>query len=210
MQNIHNSWDKLFDKHQKLINKIYELYDIKTYPSKDNLFKIFEMNITDIKLVFLGQDPYHGPNQAHGLAFSVKKDVSIPPSLRNIYKEIKTEYPEKNYIFDNGNLERWFLEEKIFLLNSSLTVFEGKPGIHLKKWTPFTDDVIKMISENNEKCVFLLLGNFAKKKEKLINDKSRIVLGVHPSPLSANRGFFGSNIFKEIDDKLGYKIDWSI
>ena len=214
MQNIHSSWTSIFEKHKNLINEMLNMYNNDNpgaiYPIKDDIFKVFEMDITEIKLVLLGQDPYHRPGQAHGLSFSVKKDVKIPPSLRNIYKELIMEYPDRNYMFKHGNLERWFVEEKIFLLNSSLTVFKGKPGCHLKKWTDFTDDVIKMICENNKKCIFLLLGNFAKDKSNIIGDKSRYILGVHPSPLSANRGFFGSNIFKEIDNKIGYEINWNI
>lgn len=215
MQHIHSSWTSLFIKHSELINEILSIYDNKNekdiiYPLKEDVFKVFEMDILDIKLVLLGQDPYHGPGMAHGLSFSVKKDIKIPPSLRNIYKELVNEFPNRNYMFKHGNLERWFTEEKIFLLNSSLTVLDSKPGSHLKKWILFTDNVIKMICENNKKCIFLLLGNFAKEKAKIISDESRYILGVHPSPLSANRGFFGSNIFKEIDNKIGYEINWNI
>ena len=219
---IHESWKPLFDKHNDLIKEMTKMYDdydnnnnnnetsLHIYPLKDDIFKVFEIDINDIKLILLGQDPYHGPNQAHGLAFSVKKDIPIPPSLKNIYKELKLEYPEKNYVFEHGNLDRWFYEEKIFLLNCSLTVLEGKAGIFMKKWSLFTDDVIKMIANHNKKCVFLLLGNFAKEKAKLINDKLKYICGVHPSPLSASRGFFGSGIFKEIDEKIGYEINWSL
>ena len=136
------------------------------------------------------------------------KNVKIPPSLANIYKELQNEFPERNYTFPHGNLERWFTEEKIFLLNSSLTVAEGKPSIFMQKWNPFTDDVIKFIAENNEKCIFLLLGAFAKNKAQYIECKSRIVTGTHPSPLSAYRGFFNSNIFKKLDLEL--TINWNI
>jgi len=149
--------------------------------------------------------------QAHGLSFSVMKShKKIPPSLKNIYKEIQNEYPDKNYIFEHGNLERWFNEEKIFLLNSALTVIEGNPGSLIKKWSKITDEIIEFISENNKNCLFLLLGNYAKEKAKFISDKDRIIYGVHPSPLSANRGFFGSNIFKKLDEKLNYNINWNI
>ena len=214
--NIHESWFLIFDKHKDLINNNLKFYDesiTPIYPLKEDIFKVFSMNVEDIKVVFLGQDPYHGKEQAHGLAFSVNKHIRIPPSLLNIYKEIKNEFPDKKYEFTHGNLERWFIDEKIFLLNSSLTVMEGKPAIFMKKWEIFTDDVIKFIIQNNNKCIFLLLGNFAKNKMKYfveIEDKTRYICGVHPSPLSANRGFFGSNIFIELNEKIGYEIDWSI
>jgi uracil-DNA glycosylase len=155
----------------------------------------------------LGQDPYHGPNQAHGLSFSVPDGEKIPPSLKNIFKELILEFPERNYNFKSGNLEQWFTREKIFLLNSSLTVQRGKAGSDIKKWEEFTDQVIKFISEKNEDCVFLLLGNYAKSKNKFIKNKDKIVTEVHPSPLA--RGFVGSNVFKRVEHVLGDKIDWS-
>ena len=210
MNNIHPSWNLIFEKHKDVINEILENNNKVIYPPKEDIFKVFSMDVHDIKVLLLGQDPYHAKDQAHGLAFSVNKNVKIPPSLKNIYKELQNEYPEKNYIFNHGNLERWFFEEKIFLLNSSLTVIEGKPGSFIKIWSKITDDIIQFISENNKNCIFLLLGNYAKEKVKFINDKNRIILGVHPSPLSANRGFFGSNIFKKLDEKLNYNINWNI
>jgi uracil-DNA glycosylase len=211
MNNIHPSWNLIFEKHKDTINKILENNNNDTiYPHKEDIFKVFTMDVLDIKVLLLGQDPYHGKDQAHGLAFSVNKNIKIPPSLKNIYKELQNEYPERNYIFNHGNLERWFFEEKIFLLNSSLTVIEGKPGSFIKIWSKITDEIIQFISENNKNCIFLLLGNYAKEKVKFINDKDRIILGVHPSPLSANRGFFGSNIFKKLDEKLNYNINWNI
>jgi uracil-DNA glycosylase len=171
---------------------------------------VFEMDVKEIRVLLLGQDPYHGPNQAHGLSFSVPSGVSIPPSLRNIYKELEIEYPERNYKFDSGNLENWFYREKIFLLNASLSVKRGKPGSMMDIWEDFTNDVIKFVSENNEKCVFLLLGAFAKAKGFYVKDKNKIVKGVHPSPLAAHNGFFNSNIFKEVELKLGEIINWSL
>jgi uracil-DNA glycosylase len=210
---IHNSWYPIFEKHKKLITENLEYFEelaIPIYPPKEMIFKVFSMDMNDIKIVFLGQDPYHGKDQAHGLAFSVNKNIKIPPSLLNIYKEIKNEFPEKNYNFEHGNLEKWFNEQKIFLLNSSLTVVEGKPAIFMKRWEDFTNDIIKYISENNKNCIFLLLGNYAKDKIKYIDDTTRCIIGVHPSPLSANRGFFGSNIFIKLNEKIGYEIDWNI
>jgi len=212
--NIDSSWKPIFDKHCDLINKNLKIIDdfntANIYPPKDKIFRVFEMNVNDIKVILLGQDPYHGSKQANGLSFSVEKGISIPPSLKNIYKEICNNYPDRNYVFEHGDISRWFNEEKIFLLNSSLTVFEGKPGSFMKNWTEFTDDVIKFIVETNKECIFLLLGNFAKEKIKFINDEERYICAVHPSPLSANRGFFGSNVFNKIDEKLKNKIDWNI
>jgi uracil-DNA glycosylase len=182
--------------------------DDAIYPPHDHIFKVFEMNVHDIRVVLLGQDPYHG-GQAHGLSFSVPDGVPIPPSLRNIFKELKHEFPERKYEFSSGNLTRWANHERIFLLNASLTVEKHKPGSHMSRWKAFTNAVIAFISEQNPTCVFLLLGNFAKEKEVFIRDKSRIVYGVHPSPLSASRGFFGSNVFRQVEEKVG-QMDWSV
>jgi len=156
----------------------------------------------------LGQDPYHGPKQANGLSFSVPDGEKIPPSLKNIYKELNLNFPERNYTFTSGNLEQWFNREKIFLLNSSLTVEKGKAGSHMKKWEAFTNDVIKFISEQNDNCLFLLLGNYAKSKSVFIKNKSKIVTEVHPSPLA--RGFVGSNVFKRVETVLECDVNWSI
>ena len=207
MQNIHSSWNELFDQYDFNLENLYSKDEV-IYPKREDLFKVFEMDVREIKIVLLGQDPYHNPNQAHGLSFSVPDDIAIPPSLRNIYKELQIEFPERNYIFKSGNLQRWFLEEKIFLLNTSLSVIKNKPSSHMSLWQEFTNDVIKFISENNTKCVFLLLGNFAKTKEVYISNKNNIVAGVHPSPLSASKGFFNSNIFKQVEIKLGRKMNW--
>jgi uracil-DNA glycosylase len=206
----HKSWKSFFEEY--IFEDINEFYNQnnEVYPNKQDIFKVFEMDVREIRVVLLGQDPYHGPGQAHGLSFSVPTGVKIPPSLRNIYKELQFEFPERNYEFDSGNLENWFYREKIFLLNSSLTVIKGKPGSMMNLWEEFTNDVIKFICENNDKCVFLLLGNFAKSKEVLISNKERIVIGVHPSPLSASKGFFGSNIFKIVEEKLNETINWSL
>ena len=216
MNNINQCWINLFDKHKDLINSLIEHNEeTPIYPPKDEIFKVFSMDVKDIKIVLLGQDPYHQKGQAHGLAFSVNKNIKIPPSLNNIYKELKNTYVERDYQFTHGNLERWFNEEKIFLLNCSLSVQEGKARIFMKKWQPFTDDVIQFIANNNKNCLFVLLGNFAKEKMKFIENKERCIVGVHPSPLSAHRGFLGSNIFKLVDQKLidqksGNIVDWSI
>jgi len=207
--NIHKSWKKLFDKYNFNLDKLYNNDDI-VYPPKELIFRVFEMNVKKISVVLLGQDPYHNPNQANGLSFSVPDKVKIPPSLQNIYKELCIEFPERNYEFNSGNLERWFLKEKIFLLNSSLSVIKNKPGSHIAIWSDFTDDVISYISKKNKNCIFILLGNFAKSKEKFIENKENIITGVHPSPFSANNGFFNSNIFKKVEQKLNKEINWNL
>ena len=209
MNNIHETWRELFLKHNINLEDIYDGTNI-VYPNKENIFKVFEMDVMDIKILLLGQDPYHNPNQANGLSFSVCDNVTIPPSLQNIFKEIKNEFPERKYVFENGNLERWFYEEKIFLLNSSLTVIKNRPASHMELWENFTNDVIKFIDDNNNNCVFVLLGNYAKSKKIFIKNKHNIIQGVHPSPFSANKGFFNSNIFVEIENKLGKEINWNL
>ena len=170
---MNESWKPFFEKFESTpcLDALYSSEEKPVYPEKENVYRVFEMDVTKIKIVLLGQDPYHGQDQAHGLSFSVPSGVKIPPSLRNIYKELQTEFPERNYNFVSGNLEQWFYREKIFLLNASLTVVEGKPGSHMKQWESFTNSVIEFISAQNPTCVFLLLGNFAKAKEKYILNK---------------------------------------
>lgn len=213
-QSIHPEWKNFFIlNHAKLLETIglIDWVGSAVLPPKPNIFKVFEMNPKEIKLVLLGQDPYHGLNQAMGLSFSVNPGVTIPPSLYNIYKELKLEFVERGYVFTHGNLSRWASDEKIFLLNSALTVECANPGSHLALWEWFTDAVIKYIGDTNKSCVFLLFGSYAKAKTKFINGWSeRCICGTHPSPLSANRGgFFNSGIFKEVEKKIG-PINWSI
>jgi uracil-DNA glycosylase len=208
MTTYHESWKPLFDNLDVNIDHLYTSTDI-IYPQKNDVFRVFEMDVQNVKVVLLGQDPYHGPDQAHGLSFSVPNGTKIPPSLRNIYKELLIEFPERNYNFTSGNLEKWLYREKIFLLNASLTVVKGTPGSHMKIWEAFTNNVIQFISEQNSKCIFLLLGNFAKAKECYILNKERIIKGVHPSPLSARNGFFHSNLFKKVEELLNEEIDWN-
>jgi len=210
MNNYHSSWSSLFNNisYEKLKENIDIFYETRViYPPKECIFRIFEMNVEDIKVVLLGQDPYHSHGQAHGFSFSVPNGIKIPPSLRNIFKELKLEFPERNYHFTSGNLERWFYEEKIFLLNSSLTVIEGKPGSHMKYWKNFTDDIIHYISQKNKKCVFLLLGNYAKTKDIFIENKDNIVYAPHPSPLA--RGFIGSGVFHKVEKILKEPLNWN-
>lgn len=211
---IHECWKPIFEKHSDLINEIFtysESFELPVYPPKEQIFRVFSKDVSTIKVVLLGQDPYHQKGQANGLAFSVNEDLKkIPPSLQNIFKELSSTYPERNYKFNHGNLEKWFYDEHIFLLNTSLSVIESSAGIFIVKWRPFTDDIIKFIDENNKNCVYLLLGKHAEESMKFIEDKSRCIVGVHPSPLSANRGFIGSKIFMSVEEKLGHGIDWSI
>jgi uracil-DNA glycosylase len=213
-QSIHESWKPFFLLHNLELIEIIQSIDWvgkAIFPRKENIFKVFSMDLQEIKLVLLGQDPYHGLGQAMGLSFSVPEKITIPPSLYNIYKELKLEFPDRNYSFSHGNLTRWFNQEKIFLLNSALTVECAEPGSHLQLWEKFTDSVIEWIGTNNPKAVFLLLGAYAKNKSKYIADaKTRCVYGTHPSPLSANRGgFFSSGIFQSVE-KLTGPIDWSV
>ena len=154
MNAYHESWKPLFEQFE--FNDIQQMYDGKdiVYPNQEHLFRVFELDVREIRVVLLGQDPYHGQGQAHGLSFSVPNGVVIPPSLRNIYKELQYEYPDRNYSFASGNLEPWFYREKIFLLNSSLSVLKGKPGSMMDLWEEFTNAAIKFISEQNDKCIF--------------------------------------------------------
>ena len=209
MDNIHKSWKPLFDNYEFDLDSIYDGKK-PVYPYRENVFRVFKMGVKDIRLVLLAQDSYHSDKNniptADGLCFSSK--IAIPPSLRNIFKEIKNEFPHREYTFTHGDLSLWAEKENIFLLNCALTVEKGQPESHMEIWCDFTDDVIKYISENNKTCVFLLLGNFAKQKSNLIKNKKNIIESVHCSPLSASRGFFNSGIFKKVEKILGYEINW--
>ena len=185
------------------------------YPKEDAIFNAFKhCKFNDLKLVIIGQDPYHGPNQANGLCFSVHDGIAHPPSLINIFKELQSDihmpYPL------SGNLMPW-ADQGVLLLNATLTVRAHDPGSHQKKgWETFTDEVIKTISKEKQDVVFLLWGSFAKKKAKLIDAKRHHVLtSGHPSPLSANRGYwFGNKHFSVANTILKAngktEIDWTI
>ncbi len=187
----------------------------KIYPKSSDIFNAFwKTPFTDLKVVILGQDPYHGANQAHGLSFSVQKGIGIPPSLRNIYKELSTDIPGFRTP-GHGELTEW-AGQGVLLLNASLTVREGSPNSHQKMgWETFTNAVIKKISEEKEGIVFILWGSFAQAKSELIDaNKHFIIKSPHPSPFSADRGFFGSKPFSKTNEilfKEGKKqIDWQI
>ncbi len=214
-----NSWaKKLNDEFQKeyfiKLEKFVESeYATKTiYPRIEKVFNAFEMSpLKDVKVVILGQDPYHGPGQAHGLSFSVPDGVRFPPSLRNIFKELKNECDIE--VPEWGNLEKW-AKQGVLLLNATLTVEATKAGSHQKKgWEQFTDAVIELLSREKDNIVYILWGAYAQKKGAIIDESKNLVLkSVHPSPLSASRGFFGNNHFGKANDYLSSrgvtKIDW--
>ena len=190
-----------------------ERQNFNIFPKVKDVFKAFEFTPLDkLKVVLIGQDPYHKINQAHGLSFSVNNGIKTPPSLVNIYKELKTDLNIP--IAEHGNLTHW-AKQGVLLLNATLTVREGQPGSHQKKgWEIFTNEIIKYISENTENTVFLLWGNFAKTKKEIINLSKHLVLeAAHPSPL-ARGAFFGSKHFSKCNEFLISKdkvpIDWSL
>lgn len=184
------------------------------YPPKTEIFNALHYTpYKDVKAVILGQDPYHGPNQAHGLSFSVKPEVDIPPSLKNIFKELNNDLG--CFIPNNGYLVKW-AEEGVLLLNTVLTVRKGQAHSHKGKgWEFFTDRIITLLNEREKPVIFVLWGRPAQMKQKLItNDKHFVITSPHPSPLSASKGFFGSRPFSRINkilQELGEKeIDWQI
>jgi uracil-DNA glycosylase len=184
------------------------------YPPGSLIFNAFKQTPFDkVKVVLLGQDPYHNKGQAHGLSFSVPDGVPKPPSLVNIFKELKNDLGIE--IPKNGNLEKW-TAQGVLLLNASLTVRENEPGSHARiGWLQFTDHIIKKISEEKEGIVFLLWGKFAQEKQSLIDETKHFVLkAAHPSPYSANNGFFGCKHFSKTNELLmkqhATPIDWKI
>lgn len=184
------------------------------YPPVDEIFSAFNHTPFDkVKVVIIGQDPYHGPGQAHGLSFSVKPRVKIPPSLRNIYKELHEDLGI--VIPKNGDLISW-ADQGVLMLNTVLTVEQGKAGSHHKKgWEKFTDKVIEVLNDEKENLVFLLWGSPAQKKGIKVDEQKHLVLkSVHPSPLSAYRGFFGSKHFSKTNEYLARNklepINWEI
>ena len=205
---MHSSWEEIFNNYPKIdelnnmIKEIDEQRLTKTiYPLKEQVFRVFDLPLKDIKVVILGQDPYHNPDQACGLSFSVNDGVPLPKSLINIYKELHDDLGIKPA--KTGNLESWF-KQGVFLLNAVLTVEKNSPASHSKiGWENFTDYIIENISEKNENVVFVLWGAYARSKNKLIDpSKHKIIESAHPSPLSAYRGFFGSKVFSQINSYL--------
>lgn len=186
-----------------LVDKLDEEYNNYTvYPKKEDILNAYWLTEpSKVKVVILGQDPYHEPNQANGLAFSVSEGVKIPPSLRNIYKEIENDIGKVNS--KNGDLTYW-AKQGVFLLNTVLTVRDGEANSHKDiGWEVFTDNTIKYLNDIDFPKVFILWGNNARKKKKLITNKNHLILeSAHPSPLSANRGFFGNNHFSKTNEFL--------
>jgi uracil-DNA glycosylase len=215
------TWNELLkdefkkDYYIKLHNFLIEEYETKTiYPDMNNIFNALHYtDYNDVKVVILGQDPYHGANQAHGLSFSVKPGVTIPPSLRNIFKELHTDVG--CYIPNNGYLKKW-ADQGVLLLNTVLTVQSDNANSHKGKgWEVFTDKIISVLNERDAPIVFILWGNNAIAKKNLITNKNHYILqSAHPSPLSASRGFFGSKPFSQTNsilDSLNIsQIDWQI
>lgn len=208
--NLHDSWRRLmleeFNKpyFESLTRFVEEEYSGHTcYPKERNIFAAFNhCHVEDTKVVIIGQDPYHGPDQANGLCFSVNAGVAHPPSLINIFREIESDLGS-GYPVD-GNLVRW-ADQGVLMLNATLTVRANTAGSHQNKgWELFTDTVIQKLSDEKEGLVFLLWGGFAKKKSKLINAKKHFILtSGHPSPLSANRGYwFGNRHFSKTNKIL--------
>lgn len=184
-----------FLKQEKALGKVI-------YPPSPLIFNAFNHTPFDkVRVVIIGQDPYHGPNQAHGLSFSVPQGVDLPPSLQNIFKEISADLGVK--LSRNGDLTPW-AEQGVLLLNATLTVEQAQAGSHQNKgWEQFTDAAIAALNARREGLVFVLWGSYAQKKGAFIDDKKHLVLkSVHPSPLSAHRGFFGNRQFSTINQHL--------
>lgn len=184
------------------------------YPHSSQWFRAFELTpLSEVKVVILGQDPYHGPNQAHGLCFSVQPGIQVPPSLVNIYKELATDVGFKPV--RHGHLEAW-AKQGVLLLNTSLTVEQGNAASHRGKgWEPFTDRAIETVSVHAQPCVFLLWGSHARQKKVLIDQTRHLILEApHPSPLSAHRGFFGTRHFSQANQFLQAQgrapIEWQL
>ncbi len=206
---IHPSWQKVlseeFEKEyfENLTQFVKKEYSVKTiYPEGKNIFRAFELcPFEDVKVVIIGQDPYHGPKQANGLCFSVNDGIALPPSLQNIYKEIETDLevtrPTK------GNLDNW-ARQGVLLLNATLTVRANTPGSHQKQgWETFTDAAIKAISNQKDHVVFLLWGKYAQDKGAVIDrSKHHVLTAPHPSPFSAHSGFFGCKHFSKTNNYL--------
>jgi uracil-DNA glycosylase len=217
--NINETWKKKISEEftkpyfEKLITFVKVQYSTETiYPPGKLIFNAFDKcPFDDVKVVIIGQDPYHGPGQANGLCFSVNDGVPFPPSLKNIFKEIHSDLGKS--IPASGNLERW-ASQGVFLLNATLTVKKDAPGSHQNKgWEEFTDAIIRKVNEEKENVVFILWGAYAQKKGAIIDERKHLVLkSAHPSPFSVERGFYGNKHFSKANDYLKSKglkeIDW--
>lgn len=218
---INNDWDIVLedvfssDKYKTLETFLNEEYQNKIiYPKQENIYNALKLtSYSDVKVVIIGQDPYHEPNQAHGLAFSVLEGVKLPPSLKNIYKEIENDLGVK--MSGSGNLTNW-ASQGVLLLNNVLTVREHEANSHKGKgWEFVTDKIVEKLNERDDMIIFVFWGNNAKGKQKLITNPNHIVLTApHPSPLSAYQGFFGCGHFSKINEILtnnNHKsINWQI
>lgn len=216
---IEESWAQVLadefekDYFKQLTDFVRKEYQTQTiYPKGKNIFRAFDQcPFDEVKVVILGQDPYHGPGQANGLCFSVHEGMPFPPSLTNIFKEIKNDLGKD--IPPNGSLDRW-ADQGVLLLNATLTVRAHQAGSHQKRgWEEFTDAVIARLAQEKEGLVYMLWGNYAQKKASIVDTNKNLVLkSVHPSPLSAHRGFFGCAHFSLANDyleQIGKKtIDW--
>lgn len=218
---IGNDWDEKlniiwksegFKKFMMLINHEYQTKTI--FPEKNNVFNALKLTpYKNVKVVIVGQDPYHGVGEAHGLSFSVQKGVSIPPSLKNIYQELSSDLGIKPAEY--GDLTKW-AKEGVLLLNAVLTVEKDKPASHKGKgWELLTDFIIKELNKKEEPIVFILWGNFARSKKEYITNKKHLVIeSTHPSPFSARNGFFGSKPFSRTNNFLKQnnikEIDWQL
>lgn len=214
LQYLKDEFEKPYMKNLKAFLQSEYAKGKKIYPKKSEIFSALNLTPFDsVKAVIIGQDPYHGPGQAHGLCFSVRSGVPVPPSLRNIFEELKAQYGIRAPV--SGDLTSW-AKQGVLLLNAILTVEDGKPGSHQGKgWEQFTDKIIQTVSENKTDVTFILWGSFAQKKAELIDArKHQILKSAHPSPLSCHRGFFGNKHFQKVNDylkKSGQKeINWEL
>ncbi|MDD7306350.1 MAG: uracil-DNA glycosylase [Peptoniphilaceae bacterium] len=219
--NIGNDWDEILkdewnkDYYKKLRRiLIHEYQNYEIYPDMYDIFNALKaVSYEDVRVLILGQDPYHGKGQAHGFSFSVRKGVAIPPSLINIYKELHDDL--NCYIPNHGNLEKW-AKQGVLLLNSTLTVRANRANSHKDiGWTILTDRIIENLNQRKRPIVFILWGSYAQSKSSFITNKNHLVIkSPHPSPLSAYRGFFGSKPFSKTNDFLISNnmkaIDWQI
>jgi uracil-DNA glycosylase len=211
---LKDEFDKTYFQHVVAFLKAEKASGKIIYPPGSLIFNSFKQTpFSNVKVVIIGQDPYHNPGQAHGLSFSVPDGIAKPPSLLNIFKELKNDLGIA--IPENGNLTKW-ASQGVLLLNASLTVRQNEPGSHAQiGWLQFTDQVIKKISDKKEGIVFLLWGKFAQEKQALIDETKHFVLkAAHPSPLSANNGFFGCQHFSKANELLikqhKIPVDWKI